>query len=238
MKSKTLKTLTFFWSLVFASLIVSQVFAQTDSQGGFIVEQKVRNLTQKKFSWLDSVEAARNDRIEFQITITWRGFQTTKSVLLSEVLGDMLAYEGNLKLDGAPVAGNLSKEQLSLGDGEPNKPKMVTFEATVAVPESFTESRDLVNTSTAFNAEGSASSKAIVRVGKNTSPTEVSTGAFSIWMAAFLATLGLVFLGSYLFLIKYYVSKEILRSSYETRAERKLASMIERIKAKKRKGGE
>lgn len=239
MRNKKLKTLIFFGSLAVAFLFVSQALAQglgqTDSQGGFSIEQKARNLTQKKFLWADSVEAARNDRIEFQITITWRGSQATKSVLLSEALGEMLAYEGNLKLDGAPIAGNLSKEQLSLGDLEPNKPKMVTFEATVVIPESFTDSKDLVSTSTVFNTEGSASSKAAVKIGKNTSPTEVATGALSIWMAALLLTLGLVFLGSYLFLVRYYVSNEILRSSYETRAERKLASLIERIKGKKRR---
>jgi hypothetical protein len=201
------------------------------------VEQKVRNLSKQVFAWEDSVEAAPGERLEFQVIVTWNGPQAaTTDVLLRATLGKGLTYAGNLKLNGSPVSGNVTTENLNIGTLSLGQSKNVTFEATVASEEQFAAgSSNIVNTATVFNTQGGGSTTTVVQVAKGTSPTDVSTGALSMAAVALAIMLILLFMASYIFFLRYYFIHNVLYSDYETRTDRKLAETILRIKRQERR---
>jgi hypothetical protein len=191
--------------------------AEAQTQNGFSVTQKVRNLTQQNLNWADSVEANPRDQIEFQITVTWGGPLFTTDVLVRETLAEHMVYAGNLKRDNAPATGDVAKESINLGTMGAKTSKVLTFEATVAAPESLDAgTSNLINTATVFNTDGGASTTSMVRVTKAGSPTDISTGALNIWMIGSLLMLALVFIGSYILLLRYYIINQVVRSTYET----------------------
>lgn len=215
-----------FTLLLIATFVPFQVEAQS-SQDGFHITQKVRNLTQQNLIWADSVEADPRDQIEFQITVTWGGPLFTTDVLVRETLAESLVYAGNLKLNGTPINGDITKESINFGTMGAETSKILNFEVTAGAAESFgAGTSNLINTATVFNTDGGASTISMVQVMKGGSPTDISTGALSIWMVGSLLMIGLVFLGSYVLLLKYYITNQVVRSTYETRTERKLGIMI------------
>jgi len=222
-------------SFIFTLLLILafapfQVEAQS-SQDGFHITQKVRNLTQQNLTWVDSVEADPRDQIEFQITVTWGGPLFTENILVRETLAENLVYAGNLKLNGAPINGDITKESINLGTMGAETSKVLNFEVTAGAAESFSAgTSNLINTATVFNTDGGASTTSVIQVTKTGSPTDIATGALSIWMVGSLLMLGLVFLGSYILLLKYYITNQVVRSTYETRTERKLSGMIQEAK--------
>lgn len=221
--------------IFFAGLLSLFAAQEASAAGGFEIEQQVRNLTQRQFFWTDSVEAKPGDRVEFLITVTWNGAQPTKDVLVRETLHEALNYEGSLKLDGGPIEGDVVGTNLNIGNFDPDQYKTVALEATVARPVS---SGSLVNTATVFNAEAAASTSTNVQallesgpaVRTPPTPTDVSTGAFTLWGAALLLLFAFAFVGSYIFLFKYYYTNNILHSGFETRVERKLALLVSQTK--------
>ena len=219
-------------SLVFTFFIFPEDAAQAQSsQTNFRVAQKVRNLTKQSFAWVDSLQADAGDRIEFQVTVTWQGPQPTQSVFVREALADKLLYVNNLKLDGVLLAGDISRENVTIGTLASGQSRIVTFEAQVAAAELLSPgTANLVNTVTVFNAEGGATTTTTVQVTKAGSPTDVSTGPLSVWMiwAVFFFVAALC-VGSFLFL-RSYVKREVFESPYATRVDRKLAVMINGIK--------
>ena len=216
------------------SLLVSQ-FTWAQTPGNFEITQKVRNLTKQDVTWVDSLQADPQDRIEFQITIVWQGIQGTQNVLVRETLAEKLAYGNNLKLDGTLLLGDITKESIKIGTLGSGQSRQVTFEAQAAAAESFPSgTSNLINTVTVFNADRGVSTTAAVQVTKATSPTDISTGPFSVWMiwlALFLMVV--LFGGSFLFL-RSYVRREVFESPYETRTDRKLATMIGDLKKKEK----
>lgn len=220
--------------IVCASLVASYARAQTTvPQGGFLVTQKVRNLTKQNFAWTDSAQAEPGDRLEFQATVLWKESQSTNNVLVRETLADGMVYAGNLKLDGNSIAGNISSENVDIGVFVLNQAKIVTFEVNVAdaatIPAGVS---DFVNTVTVFNTQGGASTATSVQVtgGSFATPTDVSTGPISMWMLAVAGLFGFLFLGTYIFFVKYYITHEVLASGYDNRTDRKLAAMVGKIK--------
>jgi len=232
MQYKLLQIIVFL-PLLFLAWSVS---AQEDE---FQVEQKVRNLTQQEFSFEDAVQAEPDDRVEFQVIVTWKGSFLTTNVLVTERLSKELLYGGNLKVNGIAIAGDLGSENINLGIFDPDQSKTVTFEATVA---SDAAELDLTATTIVFNAEDSKSTSATVRVGLGgirgggATPTDISTGALSPLAFAFLITLAFLFVASYVFFVRYYVTNRILKSPYDTGVERKLAEMTKAAKQETRGG--
>ncbi|HZX49843.1 MAG TPA: hypothetical protein VFE94_01670 [Candidatus Paceibacterota bacterium] len=219
-------------SFVFLFGATSYAEAQTTTTGtGFEVAQKVRNLTQQKFDWVDKVQASPQDRLEFQITVTWRGSATTENVLVREILSDKLSYAGNLRVDSNQVAGNVTTENINIGSLNTNQSRTITFETLVVDAASLPAgTSNLVNTVTVFNTQGGASTTAQVQVARDGKPTDVSTGPLSLWQIGFALVLLVMGVASAVFFAKYYFTREVLQSPYENRTDRKLASMIEKGK--------
>jgi uncharacterized repeat protein (TIGR01451 family) len=227
-----MKFLLFFLT---ASLVATQpVYAQTAE---FEVTQQVRNLTQQDFSWENIAQAKAGDRLEMRITVRWTGNAPTQNVLARETLDQKLTYEGNLKLDGAAFAGNISTENLNLGTFEAGGTKTLTFEVTVQGPESFSAGTAvLINSSTVFNTESAKSVVSTVHVGRDGVPTDVSTGPLTLWMiAGFLAAVAVLLAGFVLF-TKQYFKTQVLESEFNTKTERKLADTIGNIRKKEKRG--
>lgn len=225
-------------SIIFASilsLMVSQIaLAQTTS--GFEVTQKARNLTKQSFTWVDSLQADPSDKLEFQITINWKGANLTQNVLVREVLVEKLAYAHNLKLDGTLITGDITKENINIGTMTSGQQKMVTFEAQVAPTESFgAGTSNLVNVVTVFNANGGASTTSTVHITKHGVPTDVPTGSLSLWMIGLALAFAVALMGGFFLFVRSYLRREVFESAYDTRTDRRLATMIGSIKEKERK---
>jgi len=215
-----------FLTFVISLFLIQPVFAQT--QGLMHVEQNVRNLTKQNFVWANAAPTQPGDRIEMNIIVTWKGSATTHNVLVKETLGQGMQYEGNLKIDGNPVAGNVATENLSIGSLDSNQSKTVTFEATVIASEAFTiGTATVINSSTAFNTEGAASVTSNVQVTRGGMPTDVSTGPLQVWMIAFagLLIMAATAVGGYL-LAKQYMIHRVLESNFENRTDRKIFHIL------------
>lgn len=208
------------------SLGVSQiVWAQTAET--FEVSQQVRNLTKQNVAWTNSVEADAGDRIEFQVIVVWRGEQPTQNVLVRETLAEKLVYAGNLKLNGTAIAGDIEKENINIGSLANGETKTISFEAQVIRAGLLDEGTSrLTNTATVFNTDGASSVSSFITVNKSGIPTDVATGFLSEWMVLFISLLAVVFVITYIFFFKYYVTHEILATKYENRTDRKLATLI------------
>lgn len=236
---KNIKFLMVLVSILLVGLfgVLPQAVVQAqDSQTGFQVTQKVRNLTKQSFTWVDSLQADPNDRLEFQITITWRSSQTTPNVFARAMLAEKLVYVNNLKIDGSFTTGDITKENINIGAMTTGQTKAVTFEAQVAAVESFPAgTTNLVNVVTVFSADGGASVTSAVHVVRAGTPTQVPTGPVSVWMIGMALLFGAVFVGASFVLLRSYVKREVFESPYATRTDRKLATLIEGIKNQERK---
>ena len=226
-------------TIVFLALAVSLVAAQPvkAQTGTFELQQNIRNLTQQNFVWANTSAAQAGDRLELQIVVRWTGAAPTDNVLVRETLDQRLTYAGNLKVDGAEHTGNITTENVNIGTVQTNQTKTITFEATVNGPEAFPAgTTTTINTSTAFNTQSAASVTSKVQVGRDTVPTDVSTGPLTMWMiGGFLVTLAAGIAGT-IFYLKYYVRTRVLESEFETRVDRKLANAIGNIRQKEKKG--
>ncbi|GEM_PF-4985890 len=223
--------------LMVAVLIFPEDTVQAQgAQTNFRVTQKVRNLTKQSFVWVDSLQADAGDRVEFQITLTWQGTQNTQNVLVREALAEKLLYANNLKLDGTPLSGDISKENVTIGTLISGQSRIVSFEAQVAAAELLSAgTANLVNTVTVFNSEGGATASTIVQVTKAGSPTDVSTGPLSVWMIGAVLSFAFALFGGSLLLFYLYIRREVFESPYATRTDRKLAVMIGGIKEKEKR---
>jgi hypothetical protein len=225
----------FFLFLAVSLLIWQPAYAQ--ETGALVVQQNIRNLTQQNFVWANTVIANPTDRIELQIVVKWNGAQTTNNVLVRETLDQKLLYQENLKLDGAPIGGNITTENINIGSLESNQSKTITFEATVQPSENFSPGTvSLINTSTAFNTESADSVVSKVQVAKQGGPTDISTGPLTIWMIVGFFGVLIAAIGGVILYGKYYVKTRVLESTFETRVDRKLATSIQRIQKKEKKG--
>lgn len=206
------------------------------SQTGFQVTQKARNLSKQSFVWVDSLQADPKDRLEFQITVAWKGSQTTQNVFVREALPEKLIYANNLKLDGNFMAGDITKENISIGTMTSEQTKVLTFEVQVASTESFPAgTSNLVNVLTVFNADGGSSITSTVHVVKAGTPTQVPTGPVQLWMIGLALMSVVAFIGGGFLLLRSYLKREVFESAYNTRTDRKLATLIENIKNQERK---
>lgn len=226
---------TFLLVFVVAFFAFHSVSAQT--QDLLQVEQNVRNLTKQNFSWANAASAEPGDRIEMQIAVTWVGDVLTQNVLVKEMLGQGLQYEGNLKINGSNVAGNVTTENINIGNFENNQTKIVTFEVTVLPSEEFTVGNvTAINSSTAFNADAAASVVSRVEVARAGVPTDISTGPLSLWMVGFAMVLVFAVAGAGAYVLgKQYMNQRVLPSEFENRVDRKLATAIGNIKKKEKK---
>lgn len=205
----------------------------------FFIEQKVRNITRQEAAFLSTTQAAPGDRLEFQARITWNSSQAaTAPAFIRESLSSAIAFGGNFRINGVVTGGDPSTANTNIGTFQANETKVITFEAIAGDPRLFgggATSSVAVATVTVFSGQDAASTSTTVRINVPGVPTQVPTGAVKPWMLALLITIGSFFLISYALLIKYYVSNHILRSIYETRAERKLAYLIEQIRKNEKK---
>lgn len=220
--------------IVLALMFVQAAYAQAPAN--FEITQKARNLTKQNFVWADSVQANPGDRIEFQIIVLWRGAQAATDVLVGETLGQGLTYAANLKLDGNAISGNLTAGHLNVGTLGTNQSKTITFEATVNAKETFPAgTSNLINTSTVFNAQGAASGISRVIVARDGTPTDVPTGPVSVWMIGLVLLFAAAFAGGSFLFLRSYIQREVFESPYATRTERKLATLIDRLRKDERK---
>lgn len=214
---------------------VQPALAQTNT---FQIEHQARNLTKQNFTWANSVTAAPGDRIEMRITVTWQGSaSTTSEVFVRETLDTKLAYAGNLKIDGASNGGNITTQNITIGNLQADQSKAVTFEATVQSSQDFQAGQtNLVNTATVFNTQNANSKPLTVQVTRDGKPTDVSTGPLTVWMIGFGVMLFAGTLAGMYIFARQYMRSRVLQSDFENRIDRKLSATIGNIRKKEKKG--
>jgi uncharacterized repeat protein (TIGR01451 family) len=228
-------------SIIFLAAVLSlavwqPVYAQGEEE--FELQQNIRNLTKQNFAWANSAAADPGDRVELQMVVTWNGAQATNDVLVREMLDQKLTYAENLKLDGAPITGNITAENINIGTIESGKSKTITFEVTVNSSEAFSiGTTSLINTSTVFNTQNAKSVTSTIQVTRGGNPTDVSTGPLTVWMISGFVAVLIAGIGGIVFFGKYYVRHRVLESSFENRTDRKLASSIDKIQRGEKKKG-
>lgn len=110
----------------------------------------VRNESRGQTAFVESVSAAKNEKVQFKIDTVNNGGSTATDVVLSDVLpSDLTPVAGSAKLDKAGVISNISEASLlssgvNIGDLAVNAKATVTFEATA--PANITTAKTVVNT--------------------------------------------------------------------------------------------
>lgn len=227
-------TITSFLAIIAAGMIAmpTAVFAQSNTSS-LQVDMRVRNLTQEKFAWQEVVQAAPGDRIEFQIVVENATSEPADNTTIRVSLPERLEFEGNTKLQGSSKSGNPAAANMLIGSIPAQGSKTLTFEVLVDTASNFSKANtNLISTVTAFNTSAAASDSTTIQVFKGGIPTSVSTGMIDPFWLAIIISIVTVFLASYALLLKYYISNHIVQSAYNTRTERKLATMINRVREK------
>lgn len=94
------------------------------------VNLEIGNLTQNKPN-SDSIVAAPENELVFKLTIKNNGGVSLENVRVRDTLPKIISGAGNLKIDGEPATGNITKE-LGIGSLAVGQSKNVTFTGQVA----------------------------------------------------------------------------------------------------------
>ncbi len=78
------------------------------------------------------------------IAVAFSGEKTIEQLRLKNILSENLIYQGNLRLNNAPLDGDISLG-LNLGSISKNQSKIITFDAKVASQENFSIGSTLLN---------------------------------------------------------------------------------------------
>jgi uncharacterized repeat protein (TIGR01451 family) len=182
------------------------------------VSKTVRNLSDNT-NFIESVLADPGEVIEFGLAISNLGSSRLDNLMVKDTLPTNLTYYGGLKIDGAAIPGDILAG-LNLGSLNPGQNKIIVFQARVKPAEDFAFGAiDLINTVLVYNNVLAKSDTATVRVvkGEVKGATLVPTGIFDNAYLAFLLSLGLTLLLTYLLLLKFYLSNNLANINLKTR---------------------
>jgi len=204
------------------------------------IKKMVRNLSDGQTIFSSYTEANPDEILEFKIKITNQGEETIDDLLVEEGLPSRIIYQGNLKIDGRSVSGNIV-EGKDIGDLEPDETKTIIFQAKVASGNQFAfGSTELLNTVTVSAEDSTFSDTAKVLVRKAAvagAATSISTGLFQNKLLDFVLLPLLIAIILFLLLKKYFLifiekGEEIWEKTLEKRAKRVLEKKINKIKLK------
>ena len=133
------------------SVIVSKPAPPPQSPGLSVIK-KAKNLTLDK-DFAKSITAKPQDNILFLIEVESTGDATAKNVILKDILDNRFEYLGQIRIDGAPISGNIL-EGISLGDLPPEAKKVVLFEAKVTKEEAFPFGTTILTNTAKVTSEG------------------------------------------------------------------------------------
>ncbi|MCC7356221.1 MAG: DUF11 domain-containing protein [Candidatus Doudnabacteria bacterium] len=95
------------------------------------IVKSVRNLTTST-GFENSVNASRNDRVQFEVIVRSTGSRTAHDVVLTDTFPDELTLDrDSIRVDGSSRSTSASNFRLSLGDIDRNDQVRITFNATV-----------------------------------------------------------------------------------------------------------
>ncbi len=131
-------------------------------------------------TFYNSIDVAPGEYITYSIEVFAEG-DTLRNVTVKDELSTRIYYEGNLRVDGSIISGNI-KDGVNIGTISSGKSKTVTFDAKVAPTEKFLIGTTTIkNVASAYSDDLSVNDSAIVNVVKEregTTPpaTEAPTG--------------------------------------------------------------
>jgi len=204
------------------------------------IKKMVRNVSDGQTIFSSSTEANPEEILEFKIKITNQGEETIDDLLVEDNLPSRIIYQGNLKIDGRSVSGNIV-EGKDIGDLEPDETKTIIFQARVASGDQFSfGSTELLNTVTVSAEDSTFSDTAKVLVRKKAvagAATTISTGLFQNKLLDFVLLPLSIAIILFLLLKKYFLvfiekGEELWEKTLEKRAKRVLEKKINKIKLK------
>ena len=102
-----------------------------DRDARITIVKSVRNLTTGT-GFENSVNASRNDRVQFEVIVRSTGSRTANDVVLTDTFPDELTLDrDSIRVDGSSRSTSSSNFRLSLGDIDRNDQVRITFNATV-----------------------------------------------------------------------------------------------------------
>jgi uncharacterized repeat protein (TIGR01451 family) len=183
------------------------VNVQPQATQNITVSKTARNLSDNT-NFGEQVTADPGEVIEFGIVVSNTGNTTADNLIVKDVLPANMSYYGGLTIDGVPNLGGNIANGVSLGNLAPGQNKTIVFQAVLSPATSFGFGvTNLTNSALAYNAAVSKSDTAIVQVIRTEvrGATDVPTGAFDDpWFALSLGSAALL---TYLFLLKFYFSR-------------------------------
>ncbi|MDD5145870.1 MAG: PKD domain-containing protein [Candidatus Pacebacteria bacterium] len=128
------------------------------------VNKLVKNLSNGT-AYLDSVSAGPNDVVSFSIQIT-AGNSYLQNIIVKDTLPDKIKFRGNLKIDGATLAGDIT-QGINIGSISAGQTRTITFDADVLGANQFAfGNTELINTVLVYNTIASVLDTAKITVAK------------------------------------------------------------------------
>ena len=101
------------------------------------IVKTVRNITQGNTYYQNVISANPSDLLGFKIQVSSVGNGTANNVMLRDVLSSLINYQGNLLIDGFPIAGGNIFSGINLGTMPAGQSKTITFQASAASESNF-----------------------------------------------------------------------------------------------------
>ncbi len=163
-----------------SSLRLARVVCRTDykdKEEELSVTKRVKSVDRDTI-YTSSLNASPGELLNYSIRITARDAEA-RDVFVKDTLTTRLIYDGNLRVDGSRVSGDI-ESGIKIGDIPAGEYKTVTFDVRVAGEDRFLiGTTSLTNVARAESRNASDTGSATVRVERErvvTPPTEVPTG--------------------------------------------------------------
>ncbi len=138
------------------------------------IEKSVKSL-ERDTTYSNSLDASPGELISYRIRV-YANNADAKDVVLKDSAPDRISFDGNLKLDGSSVSGDI-RDGIDIGDISKGDYKTVTFDARIAPRDEFLiATTSMTNVARATSENDSVTDKATVHV-KREDPKEPPTTA-------------------------------------------------------------
>ncbi len=142
------------------------------------VTKRVKSLDRDTY-YTSSLNALPGELLSYSIRVTAGDDKVRDVEVMDTMPSDRITYEGNLRVDGSRVSGNI-EDGIDIGDINGGEYKEVTFDAKVAPRDEFLiGTTSITNVARATSEDTTDTGRATVRVKRErpvTPPTEVPTG--------------------------------------------------------------
>ena len=163
-----------------SSKLLDRAYCRTDEkevEEGLVVTKRVKSL-ERDTSYSSSLNASPGELIRYSIKVSVVDADAI-NVVVKDSFPERISFDGNLKLDGSSISGNI-EDGIDIGDISEGEYKTVTFDAKIDSRDEFLiGTTSMTNIARATSKHDSEKDEATVHVKREDdpkSPTEAPTG--------------------------------------------------------------